>query len=160
MILSLFFCLVHGTLLHLLLHYYNVILLFWTTGLPKKKHGQSGIHETMERVHKRLRRTDRGILAWYLVHHIIINTITWHHFYSRFIQAIFHWPGLEKIHELTSTPTQYEVRFDIGFGSERVYAVYDNFKLAPVKQKFKLTIGNYKGNAGECDLICRFSVLR
>ncbi|XP_016392106.1 tenascin-N-like isoform X2 [Sinocyclocheilus rhinocerous] len=59
------------------------------------------------------------------------------------------WLGLEKIHELTNTPTQYEVRFDLGLGSERTYAVYDNFKLAPSKQKFKLTIGNYKGNAGD-----------
>ncbi|KAI7809689.1 tenascin-N [Triplophysa rosa] len=59
------------------------------------------------------------------------------------------WLGLEKIHDLTNTPTQYEVRFDIGSGSDRVYAVYDNFKIAPAKQKFKLTIGNYKGNAGD-----------
>ncbi|XP_073705622.1 tenascin-N isoform X2 [Garra rufa] len=59
------------------------------------------------------------------------------------------WLGLEKIHELTNTPTQYEVRFDLGSGSERKYAVYDNFKVAPSKQKFKLTIGNYKGNAGD-----------
>uniref|UniRef100_A0A9J8BER7 Tenascin N n=1 Tax=Cyprinus carpio carpio TaxID=630221 RepID=A0A9J8BER7_CYPCA len=59
------------------------------------------------------------------------------------------WLGLEKIHELTNTPTQYEVRFDLGLGSERTYAVYDNFKVAPSKQKFNLTIGNYKGNAGD-----------
>ncbi|XP_043111792.1 tenascin-N isoform X2 [Puntigrus tetrazona] len=59
------------------------------------------------------------------------------------------WLGLDKIHELTNTPTQYEVRFDLGSGSERKYAVYDNFKIAPSKQKFKLTIGNYKGNAGD-----------
>ncbi|XP_051716419.1 tenascin-N isoform X2 [Ctenopharyngodon idella] len=59
------------------------------------------------------------------------------------------WLGLEKIYELTNTPTQYEVRFDLGLGSERTYAVYDNFKVAPSKQKFKLTIGNYKGNAGD-----------
>ncbi|XP_016385790.1 tenascin-N-like isoform X2 [Sinocyclocheilus rhinocerous] len=59
------------------------------------------------------------------------------------------WLGLEKIHELTNTPTQYEVRFDLGLGSERTYAVYDNFKVAPSKQRFKLTIGNYKGNAGD-----------
>ena len=56
--------------------------------------------------------------------------------------------GLEKIYELTNTPTQYELRFDLGLGSEKVYALYDNFKIAPAKQKFKLTIGTYSGNAG------------
>ena len=56
--------------------------------------------------------------------------------------------GLEKIYELTNTPTRYELRFDLGSGSERAYAVYDYFKIAPVKQKFTLTVGNYRGNAG------------
>ncbi|KAJ0058807.1 hypothetical protein NL108_000531, partial [Boleophthalmus pectinirostris] len=59
------------------------------------------------------------------------------------------WLGLEKIYDITNTPTQYEIRFDLGFGSERAYAVYDNFKIAPVKQKFKLTIGKYRGTAGD-----------
>uniref|UniRef100_A0A3Q3X288 Uncharacterized protein n=1 Tax=Mola mola TaxID=94237 RepID=A0A3Q3X288_MOLML len=59
------------------------------------------------------------------------------------------WIGLEKIYELTNTPTQYELRFDLGLGSERTYAVYDNFKIAPAKQKFKLTIGTYSGTAGD-----------
>ncbi len=56
--------------------------------------------------------------------------------------------GLDKIYELTNTPTQYELRFDLGVGSERAYAVYDNFKIAPVKEKFRLTIGKYRGTAG------------
>ncbi|XP_058482226.1 tenascin-N isoform X4 [Solea solea] len=59
------------------------------------------------------------------------------------------WIGLDKIYELTNTPTQYEVRFDLGLGSERAYAVYDNFKIASVRQKFKLTIGKYSGTAGD-----------
>uniref|UniRef100_UPI0037E71199 tenascin-N n=1 Tax=Semicossyphus pulcher TaxID=241346 RepID=UPI0037E71199 len=59
------------------------------------------------------------------------------------------WIGLDKIYELTNTPTHYELRFDLGLGSERAYAVYDNFKIAPVRQKFKLTIGNYRGTAGD-----------
>ncbi|KAF7652962.1 hypothetical protein LDENG_00088900 [Lucifuga dentata] len=59
------------------------------------------------------------------------------------------WLGLDKIYELTNTPTQYELRFDLGLGSEKVFAVYDNFKIAPAKQKFKLTIGKYSGTAGD-----------
>lgn len=60
--------------------------------------------------------------------------------------------GNEKIYELTNTPTQYEVRFDLGLGSERAYAVYDNFKIGTVKQKYKLTIGKYRGTAGELSI--------
>ncbi|KAI1883231.1 hypothetical protein AGOR_G00243090 [Albula goreensis] len=59
------------------------------------------------------------------------------------------WLGLEKIHELTNTPTQYELRVDLKLGAESAYAVYDSFKIAPVKQKFKLTVGNYRGTAGD-----------
>ncbi|KAF4089784.1 hypothetical protein AMELA_G00070640 [Ameiurus melas] len=59
------------------------------------------------------------------------------------------WLGLENIHALTNTSTKYEVRFDLGLGSERAYAVYDYFKVGSAKQKFKLTIGNYRGNAGD-----------
>ncbi|XP_026989218.1 tenascin-N isoform X2 [Tachysurus fulvidraco] len=59
------------------------------------------------------------------------------------------WLGLENIHALTNTSTKYEVRFDLGLGRERAYAVYDDFKLGSAKQKFKLTIGNYRGNAGD-----------
>ncbi|XP_045908071.1 tenascin-N isoform X3 [Micropterus dolomieu] len=59
------------------------------------------------------------------------------------------WIGLDKIYELTNTPAPTELRFDLGVGSERAYAVYDNFKIAPVKQKFKLTIGKYSGTAGD-----------
>ncbi|KAJ8406194.1 hypothetical protein AAFF_G00304250 [Aldrovandia affinis] len=59
------------------------------------------------------------------------------------------WLGLEKIYDLTNTATQYELRVDLKKGAESAYAVYDNFKIAPVRQKFKLTIGNYRGNAGD-----------
>ncbi|XP_064848805.1 tenascin-N isoform X2 [Oncorhynchus masou masou] len=59
------------------------------------------------------------------------------------------WLGLDNIYELTNTPTQYELRVDLGVGSEKAYAVYDNFKIAPAKQKFKLSIGKYRGTAGD-----------
>lgn len=56
--------------------------------------------------------------------------------------------GLDKIYELTNTPTQYVLRVELGLGAERAYAVYDDFKIATVKQKFRLTIGKYSGTAG------------
>ncbi|XP_019727213.1 tenascin-N isoform X2 [Hippocampus comes] len=59
------------------------------------------------------------------------------------------WIGLDKIYQMTNTPIQYEVRFDLGLGSERAYAIYDNFKIANARQKFALTIGHYRGTAGD-----------
>ncbi|KAM9501507.1 tenascin-N isoform 1-T1 [Clarias gariepinus] len=59
------------------------------------------------------------------------------------------WLGLANIHALTNTSTTYEVRFDLGLGSDHAYAIYDDFKVGSAKQKFKLTIGNYRGNAGD-----------
>ncbi|XP_041134142.1 tenascin-N-like isoform X2 [Polyodon spathula] len=58
------------------------------------------------------------------------------------------WLGLDKMYDLTNSQ-QYELRVDLRAGSESVYAVYDNFKLAPARQKYKLTIGNYRGTAGD-----------
>ncbi|KAG7267628.1 LOW QUALITY PROTEIN: hypothetical protein CRUP_018606, partial [Coryphaenoides rupestris] len=55
---------------------------------------------------------------------------------------------MENIYELTNTPTRY-YGFDLGLGAQRVHAVYDSFKIAPAKQKFKLSIGNYRGTAGD-----------
>ncbi|XP_053355951.1 tenascin-N isoform X3 [Clarias gariepinus] len=59
------------------------------------------------------------------------------------------WLGLANIHALTNTSTTYEVRFDLGLESDHAYAIYDDFKVGSAKQKFKLTIGNYRGNAGD-----------
>ncbi|KAL4656124.1 tenascin-N, partial [Arapaima gigas] len=59
------------------------------------------------------------------------------------------WLGLEHIYELTNTPTQFELRVDLKLGSESAYAVYDNFRIAPVKEKFALTVGKYRGTAGD-----------
>ncbi|RXM99340.1 Tenascin-N [Acipenser ruthenus] len=58
------------------------------------------------------------------------------------------WLGLDKMYDLTNSQ-QYELRVDLRAGSESVYAVYDNFKLAPARQKYQLTIGNYRGTAGD-----------
>ncbi|KAM5147930.1 tenascin-N isoform 1-T2 [Mantella aurantiaca] len=59
------------------------------------------------------------------------------------------WLGLEWIHKLTSTPVQYELRVDLRNGDETAYAVYRNFRVASSKDKYKLTVGDYSGNAGD-----------
>jgi hypothetical protein len=58
--------------------------------------------------------------------------------------------GLDKLHNLTTgTPTQYEVRADLQTANESAYAVYDFFQVASSKERYKLTVGKYRGTAGK-----------
>lgn len=58
--------------------------------------------------------------------------------------------GLDKLHNLTTgTPTRYEVRVDLQTANESAYAVYDSFQVASSRERYKLTVGKYRGTAGE-----------
>uniref|UniRef100_A0A8C6EGX5 Tenascin-N n=1 Tax=Moschus moschiferus TaxID=68415 RepID=A0A8C6EGX5_MOSMO len=60
------------------------------------------------------------------------------------------WLGLDKLHNLTmGTPTRYEVRVDLQTANESAYAVYDSFQVASSKERYRLTVGNYRGTAGD-----------
>ncbi|XP_035871155.1 tenascin-N isoform X4 [Phyllostomus discolor] len=60
------------------------------------------------------------------------------------------WLGLDKLHNLTTgTPTRYEVRADLQTANESAYAVYDSFQVASSKERYKLTVGKYRGTAGD-----------
>ncbi|XP_038614520.1 tenascin-N, partial [Tachyglossus aculeatus] len=60
------------------------------------------------------------------------------------------WLGLEKLHNLTSgTPIRYEVRVDLKTSNESAYAVYDFFQVASSKDRYKLSVGKYRGTAGD-----------
>uniref|UniRef100_G3WK59 Tenascin-N n=1 Tax=Sarcophilus harrisii TaxID=9305 RepID=G3WK59_SARHA len=60
------------------------------------------------------------------------------------------WFGLEKLHNLTTgTPVRYEVRVDLQTANESAYAVYDFFQVASSKDRYKLTVGKYRGTAGD-----------
>ncbi|XP_010120399.1 PREDICTED: tenascin-N [Chlamydotis macqueenii] len=60
------------------------------------------------------------------------------------------WLGLDKLHNLTSSsPIRYELRVDLQTASESVYAVYDFFQVASSRDRYKLSVGNYRGNAGD-----------
>uniref|UniRef100_A0A8C9ASU6 Tenascin-N n=1 Tax=Prolemur simus TaxID=1328070 RepID=A0A8C9ASU6_PROSS len=60
------------------------------------------------------------------------------------------WLGLDKLHNLTTgTPTRYEVRVDLQTADESAYAVYDLFQVASSKERYKLTVGKYRGTAGD-----------
>lgn len=58
--------------------------------------------------------------------------------------------GLDKLHNLTmGTPTRYEVRVDLQTANESAYAVYDSFQVASSKERYRLTVGKYRGTAGK-----------
>uniref|UniRef100_F6QEY7 Tenascin N n=2 Tax=Ornithorhynchus anatinus TaxID=9258 RepID=F6QEY7_ORNAN len=60
------------------------------------------------------------------------------------------WLGLDKLHNLTSgTPIRYEVRVDLKTANESAYAVYDFFQVASSKDRYKLSVGKYRGTAGD-----------
>uniref|UniRef100_A0A8C8RAQ2 Tenascin N n=1 Tax=Pelusios castaneus TaxID=367368 RepID=A0A8C8RAQ2_9SAUR len=60
------------------------------------------------------------------------------------------WLGLDKLHNLTSsTPIQYEIRIDLQTSNDSAYAVYDFFQVASSRDRYKLSVGNYRGNAGD-----------
>ncbi|KXJ05875.1 Techylectin-5B [Exaiptasia diaphana] len=55
------------------------------------------------------------------------------------------WLGLDKIHQLTQQ-SRHSLRVDL---EDTVFAEYDNFAVSDESSLYKLTIGNYKGNAGD-----------
>nr|XP_039272722.1 techylectin-5B-like [Styela clava] len=59
------------------------------------------------------------------------------------------WFGLDKLHHLTSSQT-YELRIDMeNFNGEKKFAKYGKFEIASSSEKYKLTIGEYSGDAGD-----------
>ncbi|XP_063405952.1 fibrinogen-like protein A [Mytilus trossulus] len=60
-----------------------------------------------------------------------------------------YWLGNKHIHSLTSSG-KYELRIDLtGTSNTGKYAVYKTFVVGDAASKYKLTIGNYSGNAGD-----------
>ncbi|XP_068095721.1 tenascin-N-like isoform X2 [Hyperolius riggenbachi] len=59
------------------------------------------------------------------------------------------WLGLEWIHKLTSTAVPYELRVDLRTGQETAYAVYRTFRVGTSRDRYKLTVGDYSGTAGD-----------
>ncbi|XP_078073378.1 tenascin-like [Mustelus asterias] len=59
-----------------------------------------------------------------------------------------HWLGLQYLHQLTSQQ-RYELRVDLRDGNKSAYAIYDNFAVESLDQRYRLTVGKYSGNAGD-----------
>ena len=68
---------------------------------------------------------------------------------TRPMSLVFHISGNTALHLLTSGPTQ-ELRVDLEkFSGEKAYAKYSAFSVGSKSDKYKLTIGGYRGTAGE-----------
>ncbi|OXB84311.1 UNVERIFIED_CONTAM: hypothetical protein H355_007194 [Colinus virginianus] len=60
------------------------------------------------------------------------------------------WLGLDQLHNLTSSSSiRYELRVDLRTANESAYAVYDFFQVASSRERYRLSVGNYRGNAGD-----------
>ncbi|XP_066227662.1 tenascin-N isoform X4 [Saccopteryx leptura] len=60
------------------------------------------------------------------------------------------WLGLDTLHNLTTgTPARYEVRVDLQTANESAYAVYSFFQVASSKERYRLSVGQYRGTAGD-----------
>ncbi|XP_053247209.1 tenascin-N [Podarcis raffonei] len=60
------------------------------------------------------------------------------------------WLGLEKLHQLTSSaPVPYELRVDLRTHNESAYAIYDLFQVGSSRDRYKLSVGKYRGTAGD-----------
>ncbi|XP_063405608.1 fibrinogen-like protein A [Mytilus trossulus] len=60
-----------------------------------------------------------------------------------------YWLGNKHIHSLTSSG-KYELRIDLtDLSNTKKYAVYKTFIIGDAASKYKLTVGEYSGNAGD-----------
>ncbi|XP_077188628.1 tenascin-N [Paroedura picta] len=60
------------------------------------------------------------------------------------------WLGLEKLHELTSNAaTPFELRVDLQTHNDSAYAKYDLFRVGSSRERYRLSVGNYRGTAGD-----------
>ncbi|XP_070599999.1 tenascin-X-like isoform X2 [Erythrolamprus reginae] len=58
------------------------------------------------------------------------------------------WLGNNALHQLTSSG-DYELRVDLRAGEESVYATYQNFRVDPPADHYRLHLGSYQGTAGD-----------
>uniref|UniRef100_A0AAG5DLE4 Fibrinogen C-terminal domain-containing protein n=1 Tax=Anopheles atroparvus TaxID=41427 RepID=A0AAG5DLE4_ANOAO len=60
-----------------------------------------------------------------------------------------HWLGLEKLHVMTRSGRHEMLVILENHEGNTTYALYDSFQIGSEAEKYKLTIGNYSGTAGD-----------
>ena len=59
-----------------------------------------------------------------------------------------YWAGLSVIYQITQSG-KWQLRIDMeAFDGDMAYATYDSFSVGPASTNYRLTIGDYSGNAG------------
>ncbi|KAM4696198.1 tenascin-X [Rhinophrynus dorsalis] len=58
------------------------------------------------------------------------------------------WLGNIALHQLSSS-SPHELRVDLRAGDESVYAVYEDFRVEAEDRRFRLRVGQYRGDAGD-----------
>nr|XP_056700686.1 tenascin-N [Euleptes europaea] len=58
------------------------------------------------------------------------------------------WLGLEKLHEITSS-APFELRVDLQTHNDSAYATYDLFRVGSSRERYRLSVGKYRGTAGD-----------
>ena len=72
-----------------------------------------------------------------------------YYFDISFFECVSNFQGNEALHLLT-TRTKQELRVDLQkFSKEKAYAKYSIFKVGSKSDKYKLTVGGYRGTAGK-----------
>ena len=61
-----------------------------------------------------------------------------------------YWLGLSNVRRLLSDGRNWTLRIDLeAYDGEKVYAEYDSFMIGDEASNYRLTVGNYNGNAGD-----------
>lgn len=61
-----------------------------------------------------------------------------------------YWWGTERLYNVTANRTNLVLRIDMmDWDNKTAYAEYDNFQIGSEAEQFKLTVGGYRGNAGD-----------
>lgn len=61
-----------------------------------------------------------------------------------------YWWGTERLYNVTANRTNLVLRIDMmDWDNKTAYAEYENFQVGSEDEQFKLTVGGYRGNAGD-----------
>ena len=68
-----------------------------------------------------------------------------------------YWLGNTILHQLTSDGGSHQLRIDMSdWNGERTFVQYDNFSVTGEEDKFRIVLGQFSGDTGECTELTKF----